>query len=250
MDKLIAALQAAGEDKAKQVAALKAEGGGLFQAVFQEGHDTGYGKKHGELTTAQTRVTALEGELTTVKDEVTKLKSNPDVAALHTQYAGEIKTIKDAALAKETALANTLRAERTNAARATLKAALKSGDKVLVDAFADVLAEKGDVIGRIKVGDDGAVTVLQAGKEIPFAAATAEAALAMLADELKGTAPAEFVKVGTDVGGGQRRVPGAPPATKNTFDKIREDVKASASPKDGIKPHGAFAGLAPDAITQ
>jgi hypothetical protein len=246
MDKLIEALKAAGEDKDKQAAAIQANAGGLYQHIFQSGHDVGYGKKGAELTAAQGKVTALEGEVVTLKTEVTTLKSAPDTKALHDQYGREIQTVKDKATARETELLGNLRTERHGQAKAKLRTALGKGEKRLVEAFADVLVEKADVIARIKIGDDGTRQVLQAGKDIPFAATDFDAQLGMLAEELKGSAPADFVLVGTDAGGGTG-AKGAPHTPPSTFDKIREDVKkqaAAGTAQEGIKPHGAFAGLA------
>lgn len=247
MDELIKALKALSDaDRAKFGTTLQNEAPALYQSVFQAGHDVGYGKKGAELVAAQGKVTELEGRITALDTEVTKLKSNPDTAALHKQYAEERdKLVKEHAEAMSKVTGQIV-SEKTSRYVTQLQQLLTAGEKRLQGDYATVLTEKADVRGRIKVNADGSWQVLQKGKDIPFAAATPEAAIAMLADELKSEAPAAFVLAGTDSGGGVTNGSSPlPPAGGSVFDKIRAEVKTASEKKTmgDIKPHGAFASL-------
>ena len=250
MDELLKALKLLlGHANREEVVALvEKDGAPLFQSIFQKGFDNGYGKKGGELTTATTRIATLEGELTAARTEVDKLKANPDTASLHAQYTTEIAGIKKGAEEREAALRSTVVAERQTSRMGDLLAELISGNEPLQRDYAIVLTEKAETKRRIKINGDGSWQVLQQGKDIPIAAQTPEAALKLLAAELKAAAPAGLVMVGTDRGGGltggraditQTSTGGAALAAS-----IRESVKASvAVAPEAPKAHGAFAAL-------
>ncbi len=249
MEKLIEALKAllGHANRDEVVTAMEKEAPAVYQAVFQKGHDIGYGKKHGELEKATARVTTLEGELTTANAELTKLKNSPDTKALHDQYGAQIGDLQTKAKAREAELLTTLRTERHNQRLAALRGHLVTpgaDGKHLAADYADVLLQKADNAGRIKINDDGTWQVLQKGKDIPIAAQTPEAALQLMAGELIGEAPASFVLVGTDTGGGIGGSKGtpAPAGAAALAASIRDSVSKAAKP-EGPKHHGAFAGL-------
>ncbi len=241
---LIDALTAAGDDKEKQAAAIQTHGGSVYQLIFQNGHDVGYGKKHGELTTAQTKATELEGRVATLSTELTTLKSAPDQKALHDQYGAQIKDLTTKAEQTASGLKAQLTKERKAAKVAVLRDALLTGAKRVEKDYADVLIQRADVVDRVKMNEDGTWQVLQKGKEIPIAAQTPDAALTLLADELKAETPPKFLLVGTDTGAGTTTGTVTTTVGGNQFDKIREAVKAEANAPNAIKPHGSFAALA------
>lgn len=233
----IAALAAA--DRTEVIAALKADAPGLQQALFQEGHDVGYGKKHGELTAAESKVTELTSQVSTLTKDVDKLKKNPAVAELHTQYGQEIETLKAANAATVAELKGKITSSKADATTASLRAMLTSGAKRLDPDYAGVLTEKADTRARIKVADDGSIQILQAGKDIPIGAHTVEAALTVFAEELKAAAPAKFVLADTDKGGGtlQQRAP--IPAGTGLAASIRETVAKEAAAVQERRPPGS-----------
>lgn len=256
MEKLLESLKAllAHGNKDEVVQLIEKEGAPLFQSIFQRGFDNGYGKKAGELETANAKVTDLQAKVTAQDGEIAKLKANPDTAALHAQYGQEIAKVKADAEARERELRATLETERKTMRTRDLRALLTTGEKRLDADYADVLLEKPDVKSRVKINADGTFQILQKGKDIPIAAQTPEAALAIMADELKAEAPPRFVLVGTDTGGGLDTggrsgfSAGAPTGGAALAESIRASVKAAgAAAPEAPKPRGAFAGLAGNA---
>lgn len=252
MDELLKALKLllAHTNREEVVTLVEKEGAPIFQGIFQKGFDNGYGKKAGELTTATARVTELEGQLATTQGEVTKLKANPDTAALHVQYGTEITKVKADAATREAELQAVIVSERQTGRMSDLLTALTTGDKPLQRDYAEVLTEKAETKRRIKVNADGSWHVLQQGKDIPIAAQTPQAALALLADELKAAAPAGLVLVGTDKGGGLDTggrggfSAVTPSGGAALAESIRASVKTAATvAPDAPKPHGVFAAL-------
>lgn len=245
MDKLKEALALLlGHSNQDEVVSLvETQGSGLFQKIFQKGHDVGYGKKHAALDRATEELTGIKAKLATAEEQITTLKANPETKAIHEQYAGQIKSLTDAAKARETELLTGIRKERHSSHLSTLRTALKA--KLQPD-YADVLLEKGENSDRIKVNDDGTWTVLQKGKDIPLAAQTPEAALSILADELVAGAPAGFVLAATDAGGGMGQngqgKSQTPTGAAATAASIREGVKKSVTP-NAPAPRGPFAVL-------
>lgn len=252
MEKLLEALKAllAHGNREEVVQLVEKEGAPIFQGIFQRGFDTGYGKGHGELETATAKVTELQGKVTTVETENAKLKANPDTAALHAQYGQEITKLKGDAEREANTLRGTIADERQTVSMRDLRTHLvDEGDKRLRPVYADVLLQKAEVRTRVKVNADGTRQVLQKGKDIPIAAQTFEAALAIMAGELKAEAPSDFVLAGTDAGGGIGGIGGRsttttqPSGSAALAESIRASVK-NAPATDAPKPHGAFAALA------
>jgi len=246
MDKLLEALALLlGHTNRDEVVGLvETKAAPLFQSIFQKGHDVGYGKKHGELDTAKGRVAELETANAKLVEANTALKANPDTASLHRQYGEQIASLTATHKTERENLMSGIRGEREIRRFSDLLVALTSGEKPLVKDYAEVLTQKGEIRKRIKINDDGSWQVLQKGQDIPVAAQTPEAALALLAEELKAEAPPAFILVGADSGGGAGK--GAPgrPATGGAAQAaaIRDSVKATVA-KETPKPRGPFAAL-------
>lgn len=217
-------------DRTEVLAALEKDAPGLHQAVFQKGYDNAHGKFKGDLATADGKVTGLTAEVTKLTGEVETLKKHPGTAELHTQYGNEIAALKNGHATEVAGLKGKIAEGDQKAITSTLRSLLTTGTKdspkVLDADYAAVQLEKPEIKARIKLVDGG-FQILQAGKDIPIAAQTTDAALAILAEELKTSAPSKFVMANTDVGGGNQQrltpVTGAP--NKVLADAIRESVK-------------------------
>ena len=225
LEKAIAALLAH-PNRDEMLAKFAEKAGAIKQSFFQEGFNTGYGKKEGELTAAKTKVTELETKTTQLTAELVEArKANPDIAKLHTDYQAKIEEEKRtaaAALAKATGILKTTTLART---QADLRAALT---QIGVDGdFAQVLSQRPDLVARIVPNEaDGTVTIMQAGGTIPFQSANGKSALDLLVEELKPTIPAKWITSKADGGSGDQGG-GTPPAgVAGVVEQIRKDAKA------------------------
>jgi hypothetical protein len=208
-----------GADRSEVIASLEKDAPGLYQQMFQRGHDVGYGKKNAEVTAAENKAKALVDEKAALEKKVEELsKEKPDVAKIHADYAREISTIKELSAKQLTDLNSTLAAERESVRFATIESRLVANG--MDPDFAKVQLAKPDVRARIKA--DG--SILQAGKEIPIVATGGTNVEDLFAKELVDAAPAKFRTSSSDKGSGDTTDGGAPGGA-NLFDKIRAEVK-------------------------
>jgi membrane-bound lytic murein transglycosylase len=224
----------------------------LWQPIYQEGFNKAHGEGRTKLEAETTKRTELEGQLATATTQLEQLKRDkPDLAAIQTQHQQALTALETTHRTAMQAKDAEITEERTAGVLARFEQRLTSGKradgtdrKKLHPSYAAVLRERQQNRERIKVGADKSITVLQKDRATPFGAATTDAALDLLADELIAEAPPEFVLAGTDAGGGVQGGGGTGEQGKNHFDKIREDVKAKAEAQVDVKPHGPFARLA------
>lgn len=196
----VAALAAA--DRTTVVAALRGSAPGLFQAIFQEGHNVGYGQKHSELAALQTRATAAEGQVATLTQQLTEARAGGpvDVNKLHADYKLKLDE-KDKAIADlRTESVGRLESLSLKVAQSKLQKALE--DLGVDPVYAEVLAEKPEIRRRLKPQEDKAVTVYQEGTEIPIVGANGKDPLHILAEELHPKVPTKFIVSKVDRGAG------------------------------------------------
>lgn len=252
MDKLIEALKALAEgkgDKAEVAKLFKEHAGAVHQLVFQSGHDVGYGKKAGELTTAQEQVTTLTSENTQLKTDLQKARDqNPDLAKVHTEYQGQIAELKKKHEADLAAVNGKLAAKDLSLGKGELvKALVDQG--VDPDYASTVLANREDVVSRIKPEPSG-IQFMQAGGTIPFAAAGEKSPAALFAEELVKTVQPKWIVAKGGPGAGPADQSGnVPPAAATLIKEIREQAKAEKDARTGQAQAAPDAGIAHLAAT-
>jgi chaperonin cofactor prefoldin len=197
LDALIAEL--AKLDKAKVADALHSGVPSIWQEVFNKGHATATAASGEKVRTLETKVANTEAELTTAKQQLTEAeKGKPDVEKIRADFTKEIGDLTQKHEKEKNQLKADLERERKSTVVATLKAAL--GAKIDSD-YADVQAQKAEP--RIRITATGH-EIMQEGKEIPFAPASGQTAVGLLADEIIKATPAKFQLAKTDTGGGSR----------------------------------------------
>lgn len=245
----IAALIAA--PQAEVIAALKKDATPLVNVINQEGFNNGYGKKQGEFDTLKVAADKSAADLVTMTAERDKLARGlpADVAAVRTEHQQEVTRLTEQHKAELKARDEAIVAERTSNVVTSLRTRLQAPKdskgqprRAVREVYATVATQDKAVRDRIKPLPDGTFQVLQAGKQIPVAAATTEEALDVLAEELAAGAPSDMVVANTDAGGGV--LPGGPvQPDAGEYAKIREEVKTQAAKTGDVKPHGAFSRL-------
>jgi hypothetical protein len=203
MDELIAPLKLlfGHSDRAAVVKLMKEHAGGLHQAVFQEGFDTGYGKSKGELDTAKASVTDLTGKLTAKEQELKDAqKAHPDVGKIHEQYQGQIAQLTTDFTGQLATAKGQVKSKEQTRAKAELKSLLVSLG--VHPAMASVQVELPDHASRLVVDDAGELQVLQPGMTIPFAPAGEKTPLRLLAETIRAKVEPQFIVSGADGGSG------------------------------------------------
>lgn len=230
-----------GADRAAVLQALEKDAGPIHQAVFQKGHDVGYGKKAGELSTAQGKVTELETKITKLETDLTEArKDKPDLAAVHKQYQDAARETTEKHQQEVTRLTGLLQGSAIESAVRDLRSKLVV--KGVHPDMAQVLTEKAELRQRFKVDDDRSVTILQAGKDIPIVASGTMAALDVLVDEVFKTVDAKFITANTDAGSGDRGT--GTPTGEALYDKIRKETVEQGAAEAGQRKQAlAAAGL-------
>lgn len=205
------------------VKALQSGAHDVWQDVYNAGHANATARgadatktKDDELKAALAAQTKAETQLESLQ------KSQPDLAKVREQYDTEIAELK-------TKHTDELQSESNKRVESETKRAggdLRSQMVALgVDPdFADVVADKPNVKSRISFVD-GAVVVMQAGKDIPIHAAEGQTAIGVFAEELTGAVPAKFKNSNADKGSGMHRS-GSNSSSGNQYDQLREDAKA------------------------
>jgi chaperonin cofactor prefoldin len=197
LDALIAEL--AKLDKAKVADALHAGAPSIWQEVFNKGHATATAATSEKIRTLEAKVASTETDLTTAKAQLTEAeKGKPDVEKIRADYVKEIGDLTQ----KHEKAVNQLKTELEKERKSTIVSNLKAKLVAKLDPdYADVQAAKAD--GRIRITATGH-EIMQEGKEIPFAPASGQTAVDLLADEIVRATPAKFQLARTDTGGGTR----------------------------------------------
>lgn len=244
------AFLAAHADRAEVVTLLKTKAGAIHHEIHQDGYNGGYGKKAGELTTATTRITELEGKVTKAEaDLVEARKAHPELNQVHQDYQ---KKIADLTASKDAAIAEAngrVKSKELTRAQAELKSHLI---RLGVQAdMAEVQVLKPEHASRLVVGDDGELQVLQPGLAIPYNAAGDRTPIVLLAEAIKAKVPATFIRSGADVGSGDRG--GAADGPAGVVAQIQKDAAArkaadAAAGGSRIGPDGLPKSLAGMAI--
>jgi chaperonin cofactor prefoldin len=197
LDALIAEL--AKQDKAKVADALHSGAPSIWQEVFNKGHATATAASGEKIRTLEAKVTTAETDLNTTKQQLAEAeKGKPDIEKIRTDFTKEIGDLTQKHEKEKNQLKADLERERKSTVVEKLKTAL--GAKIDPD-YADVQAQKAE--SRIRITATG-YEIMQEGKEIPFAPASGQTAVGLLADEIIKAAPAKFQLAKTDTGGGSR----------------------------------------------
>lgn len=174
----------------------------VYQTVFNKGHSDATQRSQDKITAAESRATAAEAAATAAKEEANELRAKtPEAEKLKQQYDEAVKSLKK----QHQQELDTLKEQNTKTAldRATadLRAKLVGRPFNLDPDYAEVIVNKPDVRSRMKF-TNGALEVLQPGKDIPFAASEGQSPLDLLASELKKSTPAKFIVSKADGGAG------------------------------------------------
>lgn len=218
------------------VTALQTSAQPVYQRIFDKGHSTGLTKGRDEKKTTDAEVTRLTSELETANASLTELRSKtPDVQKVTEQFQTEIRDIKEKHKGEIKAERERSREIEINRQMTLLKTKL---EKKVNPLYAKLLTQDLDIRKRIHPKDDGAVEVMQAGKEIPFSPAEGQDPIDLLVDELVKAAPTDYRLAEGDEGSGVQNGPAGAPR-KTSFDKIREnkqkELKGKETGTEGIK---------------
>lgn len=172
-----------------------------YQAIYDRGHGQATKDLNTKVTTAEAAHRAAQEKLTETETALADARKGKggDVEQLREQHKIDIQREKDAAKAKETALTEQLKNERTSRSTSDLKAMLAGK---VIDDYAAVVIERPDIRGRIRHREDGSVFVVQAGTEVELQVPAGKTPLSLLAEELIGSTPATLRLSGADGGSG------------------------------------------------
>lgn len=230
-------------DRETAIAALREAAPGLNQAIYQDAFNLGYGKRSGETTEVAARLKEADAKLATVTSQLEEAKkASPDLEKIHGQYRDQIEELQRAhaeALSKAT--------------RTIVQGARARVEMQLVDALvargvkrraAEHEVQRRETSDRLQVADDGTVTILAKGGNIPLATTGAMTPTDAFIDELFPRFEADDLSSRAGPGAGNPGNPGNNNAGEYAYlDAIRADVKKAAERQVRVAPHGAFAGL-------
>lgn len=207
------------EDKKTEVAdGLHAELPGVAQVLIDKG--AGLGK--GEL---KKQMRDLKAELTATKEKLETAES--DLEESRTKSPEEVQNLQKKVTKLEGQLAEAttkLGDEQTGRKQDRRDVSVERlinqlGGRVLPAAVKAIKAEYGD---RIRIGEDGAVEVLQLDSDAVYAPAKGQDAIELLAADVLKKLPAAWRVAGSDSGGGQGGGGGGG-STEVTTDKLVEE---------------------------
>jgi len=199
---------------------------GVYQEIFNAGHKTATAAERTEKEKLEADLKREQGAREKADSALEKLKGEqPDVAKVHADYAAQIEDLNE----KHKQELQTERDARAGSEQSRtlgdLRTALISAHGLDPD-YAEVLAQKPEVAGRIKYDPATGIQIMQAGKDIPFQPGDGHTAIGLLAGELAKDAPAKFVNSGADRGSGTQGSGGGTGSSGGQyFDKLRESVK-------------------------
>jgi hypothetical protein len=204
---------------------LKSSVHAVWQIVFNEGHDVGYGKTKEAERNADGKVAAAEKRAEKAEARVKELEtSQPDVAEIRKQYATEISDLKaehEKALETERgrAVDATLRRGRSD-----LMAAIVALD---VDPdYAGVLVERDEFRDRMSVDPEThEIVVMQKGKQIPIQSVEGKSAVKLFADEIRQGVKPKWLSSNADAGSNQQS--GGTPGSSSQagfYERVREEA--------------------------
>lgn len=224
--------QADGDSEAAE--ALKEHAQPVYQAAFDAGHGVATRSEKSKSEKLQKDLEASEAKVAEREERIRQLEEDkPDVAKIHAEYREQIDELKSAHEQQLTEERAGRRKDRLARAKSDLRSLLVSGRigerELHIDPdYADVMADRHE--GRLAFDEEGRLQVLQQGKEIPVQVADGKSPLEVLALEIDGAAPAKFKASGADRGSEARGGP-AGAGDSNTYDRIRQRVKAEREAK-------------------
>ena len=200
----------------------------VYQEVFNAGHASAVGAERSKVEEAEAAQKKAEGQVSVREGKISALEADrPDVAKIRDEYQDEIQKLKtdhkdeiDGEREKGKSL------KRTNT-RKDLIRALTSDPYHIDPDYAEVLAAREDVRGRITVDDEGEVIVHQKGKQIPIAPSDDHTPVQLFAEELAGGVAAKWKTATADSGSGVSTDRGGAAGTGgDRYTKMREKQKA------------------------
>ena len=206
--------------------ALQTGAQGVYQEVFNAGHKTATSQAAAEKT-------KLEGDLAAAKkaqeastSTLEKMKGEqPDVAKIHEDYRAQMDDLRETHKTEIQSERDARQNSEQGRSLGDLRTALISHHSLDPD-YADVLAQKAEVMERIRYDQATGIQIMQKGKEIPLQPGDDHSALDLLATELAADAPAKFVNSKGDRGSGTLGGGGGTGSGGSGFyDKLRERVK-------------------------
>lgn len=187
--------------RAVAVEALKAEVNPLYMAINNLGFGAGQAKMEKQVTDAVTAKTAAETRATQAEaDRKAALDKAPDVATVNAQWETRLRETEDKhrlELEKVTGKTRTALTQRDQKELENELVALH-----VPRAMAKVMAKDPELLTRFDYGEDGSLSVRQAGQQIPLAPASGQTHLGLVAKELAATVETELLLSEADAGSG------------------------------------------------
>lgn len=219
----------------------------IFQAIWQQGHDKAYGDAKQRERDNTTRITTLESELAAERQARTDAESKaPDVAKVHSQYQGEIASLKQAAKEREDKLKKAMHDLRVDTIVANIETRLADQSEKggrFTPKYAHFLANS--YRNRIDPKEDGTYDLRQATRpDLPMAAPSDGDYIGLLIKEATDDPENhEFiisrVDGGSGTGGGARGSAGGGGKPVDALTKVREqraaENKAKPNPLAGVQ---------------
>ncbi len=214
-----------GEPVADVVKALQTGAQGVYQEVFNAGHKTATSQSATDKSKLEDDLKAEQAARKASDLTLEKMKGEqPDVAKVHEDYKAQMDDLKDKHKQELQTERTARRDSEQSRSLGDLRTALISSHSLDPD-YADVLAQKPEVVERIRYDEATGLQIMQKGKEIPLQPGDGHSALDLLATELAADAPAKFVNSKGDRGSGTHGSDSTGAASGGFYDKLRERVK-------------------------
>jgi hypothetical protein len=194
----------------------------VYQEIYDRGHQFAHAKGKGVGDDLQKRLDASEKAREKAEKEAAELAAKaPDLEKIRGEHKAQLDDLR-------TAHQSELDEERGKGRKASLDRRIQDLRLDLVRLgvdpdYAEVLVSKPDTVARFRPAEDGAIEILQKGKDVPFAPGGETTPIQLLAAELKEGAPDKFITASGDRGSGSRSGQGS---QSSGFDlgKYREDL--------------------------
>ncbi len=232
LGELIAALLKEESDPVKLADAIQQHAQPTFQEMFGRGHKIATAKHKEKEAEASTQLQVQTDLVVTRDKEITTLKKGqPDLDKQVKDRDAKIAEMKEEGEKSKKQSDERFNMVVRGRARTDLVSALV-GSHHLDPDYADVIAGKAD--GRIRLTKDGAVEVLEAGKDIPLQTQNGVTGLQVLAGELaKGVDPKWLISK-ADHGSGTHGE-GGKGGKKDYYDDIAKKSADRHDPEKGGK---------------
>lgn len=201
--------------------------GTVYQAIFDKGHGVAQAKATTEETRLKAAIASAEADRDAAVEKANKAGgSDATLKSLRDEHDRIIDDLKNQHKKTMQALKDEVTSERKDLAAEEFHSSLLA--KGVEPDYAAVQKEKHK--SRLRFAKDGALEIVQEGKDIPFAASSRKEAIGMLVEEVVKGTPAKFMvstaSSGSGAGEGEATNTGTGSTGKAFFDGIRTKAEA------------------------